>query len=234
MSDKSAPPEAALPTTKRDVGALLIATLLLSLFAVIGSFAWPYVFPPRALTNEQGAAVETVSFVALLFGSAVAFVLATIAAGQLLLGHLNRSWKSLLLMTAAALTALPGLYICWLFLTSLLPLTASELRAIDIAEGFIERNGYTSTGHPKDLPVLQNDIMDPLEGSIEGLLETRIGTLQPKALVVNSAGPGILVFFESIPPQNGGTYRAVEVNEGNARIVHQDMYPGLFAKRITR
>lgn len=231
MSKKSVPPETALPEAQRDIGVSLIATLLVSLLAVIGSFTWVYVFSVGNLTNEQGAALEKASLVALLFGSAVALALAAVTVAQLLLGRLKRSWKSSSLSAAAALTALPGLYIGWLFLFSLLPLTASELRAIDIAEGFVERNGYTSAGHPKDLPVLHNDILDSLAGSIEDVLEMRRGTLQPRAFVVNSAGPGITVFFESIPP---GTYRAVEVSEGHARLMHQDMYPGLFAKRIKR
>lgn len=234
MSNKSSPPENPLPVAQRGIGVLFIATLVLSLLAVIGSFAWPYVLSPSTLTNEQGAAAERASLVALLFGSAVALALAALTVAQLLLGRLTRSWKSSSLSAAAVLTALPGLYMGWLFLFSLLPLTASELRAIDIAEGFVERNGYTSAGHPKDLPVLHNDILDSLAGSVDDVLELRRGTLQRKAFVVNSAGPGILVFFERIPPHTDGAYRAVQVNNGHARMMHQDMYPGIFAKRLER
>jgi hypothetical protein len=224
-----------LPEAQRDIGVVFVATLLLSLLAVIGSFNWGFFLSASTLIDEEGAAVEKAALLAVLLGSAVALALAVDAAGQLVRGRLKRSWKSLLLLAVAALTALPGLYIGWLFLFSLLPPTDSELHAIEIAEGFVERNGYTSTGHPKDLPVLQNDIMDPLAGSIDSLLEMRRGTLQSRAFSVSSAGPGITVFFESIPPRNHGPYRAVEVgNEGHAEIVHQDMYPGLANRRIER
>ena len=206
-------------------------TLLLSLVTVGGSIGWPYFLSPSNLTNAEGAVVERAALMALLLGSAVALVLAVVAARHLVRRRWMRSWKSSVFTIVAALVAVPGLCIASLlafgFIYSLLPLTASELRAIEVAEKFVERNGYTSAGHPNDLPVLQNDIMDPLAGSEEGLLEMRRGTLQARALGVSSMGPGFRVFFESIPPYTSGAYRTLEVDEeGHARMLHQDMFPG--------
>jgi hypothetical protein len=133
------------------------------------------------------------------------------------------------LTATAVLIALPGLRIGSIlavgFIYSLLPLTASELHAIDVAETFVKRNGYTSAGHPTDLPVLPTDIMDALAGLEEHLLEMRKGTLEARAFGIRSVDSGFLVFFESIPPRTNGPYRTLAVDEdGHARMLHQDTF----------
>ena len=212
--------------------------LLLSLVTVVASIGWPYLLSPGNLTYAEIAIIEKAALSALLLGSAVALVLAVVAARHLVRGRWRRSWKSTALTAVAALSALPGLCIGSLlvfgFIYSLLPLTASELHAIDVAEKFVERNGYTSAGHPEDLPVLQNDIMDPFVGSEDLLLEMRRGTLQAEAFGVSSVGPGFLVFFESIKPDTSGAYRTLKVDEeGHARMLHNYMFPGWY-KRAER
>jgi hypothetical protein len=212
--------------------------LLLALVTVVASIGWPYLLSPGNLTNAEGAIIEKAALLALLLGSAVALVLAVVAARHLVRGRWRRSWKSWVLTAVAVLSALPGFCIGSLlmfgFIYSLLPLTASELRAIEVAEKFVERNGYTSAGHPEDSPVLQNDIMDPFAGSEERLLEMRRGTLQAEAFSVSSVGPGFLVFFESIPPDSSGAYQTLKVDEdGHARMLHQGMFPGWY-KRAER
>jgi len=229
------PLQEALPDAQGDIGAPFTVTLLLSLLTIAGSIGWHYILSPSNLTNAQGALIEKTTLLALLLASAVALALAVAATSHLLRGRWKRSWKSWVLTVVAALIALPGLCIGSLlvfgFVYSMLPLTASERRAIEVAEKFVERNGYTSAGHPKDLPVLQNDIMDPLAGSEANLLEMRRGTLQAEAFGVSSVRAGFLIFFEPIPPDTRGAYRTLEVDEaGHARILHQDMFPGWYKR----
>lgn len=212
--------------------ALFGLTLLLSLVAVVGSIGWPYVLSPSNLTNAEGAAVENAALMALLLGSTVALVLAVVAARHLLRGRWRRSWKSSVFTAIAVMISLPGIFIgsplAFGFTYSLLPLTASELDAIEATEKYVERNGYTTAGHPKDLPVVPNDIMDALARSEEDLLKRRRGTLHAEAFGVTSVGPGFRVFFDSVPPNNSGAYRTVDVDEErHARILHQNMFPGL-------
>jgi hypothetical protein len=228
MLNRPTLPQTSFPVGQGEIGVPFTVTLLLSMVAVGASISWPYILSPSNLTNAEGALVERAALLALLLGSAIALVLAVAAARHLLQGRWRRSWKSSALLATAALSALPGLWIGSLlvsaFTYSLLPLTASELRAIDVAEKFVERNGYTSAGHPNDLPVLPNDIMDSLAGSEERLLEMRKGTLEARAFGVRSVGSGFRVFFESIPPRTSGAYRTLEVDEeGHARMLHQDM-----------
>lgn len=217
---------------RKSAGALLFAALVVALLAVISPLVWPWFYRPT--TIERGAAAEMFTLVAFGLGSAGALAIATASAVGLWSGRVRRSPQVLLLMGAATLTALPGLYLGEEFLMSLLPPTAAEMRAIALAEHFIERNGYTSKGHPKDLPVLQNDILDPLRGSPEEVAEMRRGTLQPHAVAVSGAGIGFLVFFEQNPPSRHGLLRAVQIYDETAEMVHQDMYPGLLSKRTRR
>jgi hypothetical protein len=238
MANDQTPPQTALPSARTDIGVFIGLTLLFSLVAVAGSIGWPYVLSPSNLTHAEGATVESAALVALLLGSTVALVLAVVAGRNLLRGRWRRSWKSSAFTAIAVMTSLPGICIGSLlaygFTCSLLPLTASELDAIEVAEKYVERNGYTTAGHPKDLPVLPNDIMDALARSEEDLLEMRRGTLQTEAFGVRSVGPNFRVFFESIPPETSGAHRTVEVDEeGHARILHQDTF-SWFYKRTKR
>jgi hypothetical protein len=110
MPNKQTPLQTALPDAQVDIGTPFTVTLLLSLAAVVGSLGWPYVLSPGNLTNAEGAVLEKAALLALLLGSAVALVLAVIAARHLVRGHWRRSWKSSALTTVAALGALPGLW----------------------------------------------------------------------------------------------------------------------------
>src|SRR5678816_641543 len=60
------------------------------------------------------------------------------------------------------------------------PLTTTENRAVQSAEAFIARHGYTATGHPSDLPVENVEVLDPL-ASREQLVQWRRATLEPRA-----------------------------------------------------
>jgi hypothetical protein len=198
MTNEQTPPQPALPSARRDIGGIFGLTLLLSLVAVLGSIGWPYVLSPSDLTNAEGAAVVNAALLALLLGSTVALVLAVVAARHLLRGRWRRTWKSWAFITLAAMISLPGICVgsllAFLVVYSLLPLTASEHDAIEVAEDYVERNGYTTAGHPKDLPVLPNDIMDALARSEEDLLDAQ--RYSPSRSVrhhVGGAGfPGVL------------------------------------------
>jgi hypothetical protein len=237
MGNEPQTPQTSLSGGQGGIGVPFM-TLALSLVTVGGSIGWPFIVSPSNLTYATGAAIEKAALIALLLGSAAALVLAAAAVRRLLQGRWRRSWKTSTLAVVATLTALPGLCLSSLmasaFIYSLLPLTAAELHAIEVAERFVERHGYTSAGHPKDLPVLENDIMDRLAGSEEGLLQMRRGTLKAEAFGVSAVGGGFLVFFESIPPNPIGACRTLEVDEkGYARMLHGDMLPGRY-KRVKR
>lgn len=237
MPNKPIPLETTRSVDHRDVGVTFIVMLLLSIILVGGYFGEPYLHSLGNLNSEEHVIVEKVAVLALFLGSAVALVLAVAAIRRIARGRWRRSWQSSALTVLATLNALPGLcmgsLLLFFFIYSILPLSDSERRAIEVAEKFVERNGYTSAGHPKDLPVLQNDIMDGFAKSEEGLVEMRKGTLQANAIGINLAFPGFYVYFESAPPRNSGFYRVLEVHdEGDARMLHQNMSAGWFMKAV--
>ena len=92
--------------------------------------------------------------------------------------------------------------------------SAPELEAVRAAEAFVVRNGYTSGGHPKDLPVQAAEIFDVFLSDQE-LIERRRGELESSALGVEDRGEGAYwVYFESIG--RPGYPRIVAVENGEA------------------
>lgn len=220
-----------MSTSVRDISKRFGVALMAPAIMIICALGTVYILRPSE-------AVENVAVIVGLLGSVAAVGAAAVAIYRLLRGTYRRTWKALSYSAVAALSAMPALLIganvISGFVYSRLPVTDSELQAIQIAEQFIERNGYTLAGHPKDLPVLRNDIMDPLVGSAEDLKEMRRGTLQAKAFGVRSVDSGVLVFFESIPAGSGGFFPTVEVDaQGYARMMHSDVYAGWY-KRTER
>ena len=89
------------------------------------------------------------------------------------------------------------------------PLTTTENRAVQSAEAFIARHGYTTTGHPSDLPVENVEVLDPL-ASREQLVQWRRATLEPRAFGIAYAAPGVYwVLFHRLGSEN--EFRAVRV-----------------------
>lgn len=168
----------------------------------------------------------------LMLASAASLAAATLAIVRLARGMLRRSFASVFLTCIAVLFSLPALLGTVALIYRELPLTAAERHAIQVAETFVARNGYTEAGHPEDQPVLINDIWDGLY-SPEGLKEMRRGTVQATALGVRYQPPhSFLVYFDSIPATDDGAYCTIEVNQhGEARMHHVPSYLVLGFKR---
>lgn len=98
-------------------------------------------------------------------------------------------------------------------------LTVMELSAVQSAEAFIARHGYTAEGHPSNLPVEDVEVLDPL-ASREDLVKWRRGTMEPKAFGIAKAAPGVSwVLFHW--PGGPEELRAVRVEETTAvQVVH--------------
>ncbi|WP_440223826.1 hypothetical protein ACQQ2N_01105 [Dokdonella sp. MW10] len=237
-SQSGVSPDTAVAST-RGVGVLFIVTLMVSLGAVLGFFHWPRFVMSLGLPDESLATIENATLVLMLLGSAVALVLAIATANRLMRRRRRRTWVSIIFVVAAVATALPGIYfgssISFDLVYSQLPLTTSDRVAIELAETFVRRNGYTTAGHPADLPVLQNDIMDSLAGSEANLLATRKGTLQAEARGIKYMGFYYMVFFDTAAGRpSGGAYRTLVVGmNGDVEMMHSDMYPGIY-KSIAR
>ncbi len=98
-------------------------------------------------------------------------------------------------------------------------LSAKELSAVQSAEEFIARHGYTAAGHPANLPVINVEVLDPLV-SRENLIKERYDTMEPKAFGIAKAAPSASwVLFHY--PRNPDEIRAVLVKETTAvQVVH--------------
>lgn len=98
-------------------------------------------------------------------------------------------------------------------------LTAKELSAVQSAEAFIARHGYTAEGHPANLPVENVEVLDPL-ASRKDLVKWRRGTMESKAFGIAKAAPGVSwVLFHW--PGEPDEIRAVRVEETTAvQVVH--------------
>jgi hypothetical protein len=100
-------------------------------------------------------------------------------------------------------------------------LSAKEVQAVNSAEAFILRNGYTVTGHPEGLPVQNVEVLDPI-ATPEQLIEWRRNTLENHAFGVTPCMCGTdayYVFFHKIDHANG--FRGVLVQNDEAiQVVH--------------
>src|SRR5262245_2831772 len=100
------------------------------------------------------------------------------------------------------------------------PLDATELQAVDAAEAFVLRHGYTVAGHPADKPVENAEVLDLL-ATREQLVEWRRGTLCAQAFGVAKMDDGAYyVLFDWVKDDEVG-FRAVLVQRGEAvQVVH--------------
>jgi len=98
-------------------------------------------------------------------------------------------------------------------------LMATERSAVQSAEAFIARHGYTADGHPTNLPVENVEVLDPI-ASREDLVKWRRGTMESKAFGIAKAAPGVSwVLFHW--PGEPDELRAVRVEETTAvQVVH--------------
>ena len=100
-------------------------------------------------------------------------------------------------------------------------LSAEEIRAVRSAEAFIARHGYTAGGHPKDLPVENVEVLDPV-ASPEDLVAWRRNTLEATAFGVTPCEceeDAFYVFFHRVNDSSG--FRGVLVEKGEAtQVVH--------------
>lgn len=96
--------------------------------------------------------------------------------------------------------------------------------AAALAEAFVREQGYTDVP-----PTVEGDAIVP-EG-IEGSVEDRLGTLQPRsvAAVQEGEGEGWLVVFPYAAGEHEGRGRAVRLRAGQSpRLVHQDVVLSAF------
>ena len=102
------------------------------------------------------------------------------------------------------------------------PLDKSELIAIGSAEQFVERNGYTTKGHPANLIVNYAEVLDSLM-SKEELVLTRKGTISSKAFGLSKlTDNSFYVLFHSL--NDWYEFRAVLVQGGIAvQVVHASL-----------
>ena len=101
-------------------------------------------------------------------------------------------------------------------------LTNTEFAAVQSAETFIARHGYTAAGHPAGLPVENVEVLDPI-ASRDDLVKWRKGTMEPKAFGIAEAAPNVSwVLFRW--PGEPEDFRAVRV-EGTtaAQVVHSQL-----------
>jgi hypothetical protein len=207
------------------MGPTLRLGLVLPAFIAIGTLVTLHFMPP-------GPTLETAGMATLMLASAASLASATIAIVRLARGTLMRSFASVFLASIAVLFSIPALLGAASIIYRSLPLTDAERRAIQVAETFVARNGYTVAGHPENLPVLNNDILDGLF-SAEALKERRRGTLQARAFGISYRPPqSFLVYFDSIPANVGAAYCTIEVNQnGEARMRHMPSFLGPWFKR---
>ena len=101
-------------------------------------------------------------------------------------------------------------------------LSSTEIAAVQSAETFISRHGYTAAGHPQNLPVENVEVLDPL-ASREELVKWRSATLEPKAFGIAPAAPGVSwVLFHRLGDNN--EFRAVRVEDTSAvQVVHSQL-----------
>ena len=131
--------------------------------------------------------------------------------------------KIIALFVVAALTA-----------CATLEISSSEAEAVQVAEAFVDRNGYTNAGHPERVPVQHVEIFDGLASDAE-LVERRRGQLEPDAIGIEDKGEGVYwVYFATIGRPNHP--RIVVVQDGRAWQVFHQSYgpPGSEMKRIPR
>jgi hypothetical protein len=101
-------------------------------------------------------------------------------------------------------------------------LSGTEIAAVQSAEAFVARHGYTSAGHPQDLPVENVEVLDPIS-SQEDLLAWRRATLESKAFGIAQASPGVSwVLFHRLGEDKD--FRAVRVEGTSAvQVVHSQL-----------
>jgi hypothetical protein len=98
-------------------------------------------------------------------------------------------------------------------------LSVEEVTSVLSAEAFVERNGYTLSGHPPGAPVQNVEVLDLL-ATREELIRWRAGTLERKAFaIVNVASHTYYVLFRRVG--NPDQYRGVLVqNTAAVQVVH--------------
>ena len=102
-------------------------------------------------------------------------------------------------------------------------LTSKELQAIQAAEWFVVRNGYTEAGHPANLPVQHVSIFDVFETDQE-LIKNRKGLLQSCAIAVKRVKHN--AFWVYFPETDAKDPRIVYVYGGEAeQLFHQSYGP---------
>lgn len=101
------------------------------------------------------------------------------------------------------------------------PLDQRGLQAINAAEAFVARHGYTIAGHPADKPVENVEVLDPL-ATPEELVAWRRATLEARAfgIVKGDDGDSFYVLFRRLGGPDAG-FRAVLVQATEAvQVVH--------------
>jgi hypothetical protein len=106
-----------------------------------------------------------------------------------------------------------------------------RLTSVSIAEEYIYRHGYTSAGHPPDLPVERVELFDILGGDPLDLASSRKDTLEPRsfAIATDREGNQLALFllthglrcFRAVLVQNG---EATAILEATPTLAHMRIY----------
>ena len=101
-------------------------------------------------------------------------------------------------------------------------LSGTEIAAVQSAETFIARHGYTAAGHSQNLPVENVEVLDLLS-SREELVKWRRASLEPRAFGIAQAAPGVSwVLFHRLGDNT--EFRAVRVEGTSAvQVVHSQL-----------
>ena len=127
-----------------------------------------------------------------------------------------------------------ALFLMILTSCKVLEISPSEAQAVQAAQAFVARNGYSSSGHPNNLPVQHVEIFDGIASDAE-LIEQRRGMLEPNAIGIEDKGQGAYwVYFATTGRSDHP--RIVVVEDGKAWQVFHQSYgpPGPQMKRIPR
>lgn len=94
--------------------------------------------------------------------------------------------------------------------------TPEVYEAVQSAELFVARHGFTSVGHPPDKPIEQIGLMDSLYGSNEEMLAARRGSLEARAFGISIASESAWYVLFKSTDKAADSVTAVFIERGQA------------------
>ena len=101
-------------------------------------------------------------------------------------------------------------------------LSLEEIRAVEVAEKYILRHGFTSKGHPEKLPVEYVDVLDPVFTENQ-IVTKRFNTLQDKATGLVNKKSVIYILFSRVNEPND--FGVVAVSNSVTKLLHSTPIP---------